>query len=52
MYKVKYGARGNRDYCGSPVHCFNGEKPSTNLILKGNCWKNGCNRMDIIEQDI
>lgn len=52
MYQVKYSIRGNRDYCSSLVHCFKGEEPSTNLILQGNCWKNGCNRMDIIEQGI
>lgn len=52
MYKVKYGVRGSRDYCSSLVHCFKGEKPSTNLILQGNWRKNGCSRMDRIEQGI
>lgn len=51
-YKVKSGMKGNRDYYSSLVHCFKGEKASTNLILQGNCWKNVFNRMDIIEQGI
>lgn len=52
MNKVKYDVRGNRDFCSSLVHCFKGEKTSRNLILQRNCGKNGCNRMDIIEQGI
>lgn len=41
-------ARGN----SSSVHCVKEEKPSTNLILQENCYKNRCNQMDVIEQDI